>query len=202
VRGYAHPIPFALLQTRDYARAVLRRCIEFIGGTDDLDEALDARMRRQAILHDAAHYFHLLLDEAALYTRVGDDTIHTGQLQHLLDTMALPRFTLGIVPIGSEFIYTITNFTMFDRHKVQVETVSAELTISQPRELAYYEKAWAALQTQTVYGEDARHLITRALNRRPTRQYHARDTPKPRGPPRGTAGSAGLSRGLSRSDGG
>lgn len=140
IRGYAHPIPFAWLQTRDYATAVLARCIAFIGGTDDLIDAVDSRIRRQQVLHDPTHYFHLLLDQAALYTRVGDETVRAGQLEHLLEVMTWPHVILGIVPLEREFVYVIPSFTMFDRHTVQVETVSAELAITQPRELATTKK--------------------------------------------------------------
>lgn len=164
VRGYATPIPFALLQTRDYAHAVLARCIEFIAGDNDVADAVAARMRRQRILHDLSHHFHLLLDQRALHTRVGAEPIRTGQLQHLLQVMQRPQVTLGILPDDAEFVYVTTNFTMFDRHTVQVETVSAELTITQPRELALYERIWSALQAQAVYGDTARALITAALH--------------------------------------
>lgn len=166
IRGYAQPIPFAWLQTRDYATAILARCIEFIGGTDDLDDAVNSRIRRQQVLHDPKHHFHLLLDQAALYTRVGDEAVRVGQLEHLLEVITWPRVTLGIVPLEREFVYVIPSFTMFDRHTIRVETVSAELTITQPRELAYYEKAWAALQTQAAYGDAARSLIEAAIDRR------------------------------------
>jgi hypothetical protein len=47
---------------------------------------------------------------------------------------------------------------------VQVETPSAELTVTQPRELALYERLWAGLQRQAVYGDAARVLIGRALD--------------------------------------
>ncbi|MGF6889452.1 transcriptional regulator with XRE-family HTH domain [Nocardia sp. GAS34] len=163
IRGYATPIPFALLQTRDYAHAILARCIEFLAGDNDVADAVAARMRRQRILNDPSHHFHLLLDQRALRTRVGDERARKGQLQHLLQVMRLPQRTLGIIPDDSEFVYVTTNFTMFDRHTVQVETISAELTITQPRELTLYEKIWAALHTQAVYGDTARALITAAI---------------------------------------
>jgi hypothetical protein len=50
-------------------------------------------------------------------------------------------------------------FIMFDR-MVMVETYSAELTITQPRELALYAKAFALLHRAAVYGSPARDLIT------------------------------------------
>ncbi len=53
---------------------------------------------------------------------------------------------------------------MFDNHLVNVETISAELTISQPREIALYAKAFHELTEQAVYGQAARTFITTALD--------------------------------------
>lgn len=165
IRGYGPLIPSGLLQTRAYAEIILRRCIDFVGSPDDLSEALEARMQRQKILTEGAHQFHYLIGEPALYTGVGDDAVRLDQLRHLLELMELSRLVVGIVPAGAEFVYTTTNFVIHDRRTVLVETIAAELTITQPRELAYYEKAWTALQTQAIYGDRARATIARAMNR-------------------------------------
>ncbi|WP_200825649.1 hypothetical protein [Kibdelosporangium aridum] len=44
-----------------------------------------------------------------------------------------------------------------------METISAELTVSQPREIALYAKAFDELAKQAVYGQAARALVTAAL---------------------------------------
>lgn len=46
------------------------------------------------------------------------------------------------------------------------ETVSAELTITRPSEIALHEKTFAVLAEQAVYNDAARALIVRALERR------------------------------------
>jgi len=45
-----------------------------------------------------------------------------------------------------------------------VEAVSAGLTITQPREIALYVKAFTELSEAAVYGPGARSLIAAALN--------------------------------------
>lgn len=162
VRGYDPLIPTGLLQTRDYAEAILSRCIDFAGGVNDLDEALEARMRRQSVLRDGVHRFHFLLGEPALYTGVGDESVRHAQLEHLLDLMALTRVVIGVVPKSAEFLYTTTNFVIYDRRRVHVETVTAQLTITQPRELVQYERTFAALTERALYGDAARALISAA----------------------------------------
>jgi hypothetical protein len=44
-----------------------------------------------------------------------------------------------------------------------VETYSAELTITQPREIALYAKAFSLLQSAASYGAPAREILARAL---------------------------------------
>ncbi|MBB5915129.1 hypothetical protein BJY24_003996 [Nocardia transvalensis] len=166
VRVYSPVIISGLLQTEDYARAVLSTCIEFLGTYDDLEDAVSARLARQKALQDGRTHFHMLIHEPTLSMRVGDDQIRVGQLRHLLDiSFGNPRLILGIVPTDYEFVYTTTSFVIYDTRMALVETLSAELTVSTPSELAYYEKAWDRLRRQAVYGDGARHLITRALDR-------------------------------------
>jgi hypothetical protein len=46
---------------------------------------------------------------------------------------------------------------------VQAETVSAELTVTQPQEIALYARRFSFLRQSAVSGRDARNLIHRAL---------------------------------------
>lgn len=89
-----------------------------------------------------------------------------GRLDRLLAITGLPRVTLGIVPAASEIPFPPTNFSMFDNTTVLVEGVSAELTITQPREIDVYGRAFDTLAEVSVTGEDARELIRAALDRR------------------------------------
>ncbi len=169
VRGYDPDLIPGLLQTRDYASLVLKACIDSIGGRDELAAAVDVRMERQQVLRTGIHRFHFIVAEQALYTTVGDDEVMIEQLGHLLDVMRLPRLVVGVIPRMGEFRCPTNNFLMYDRRLVQVETVSAELTITQPRELVLYEKTFQSLATQTLKGEAARNVIAAALEVRRAR---------------------------------
>ena len=52
---------------------------------------------------------------------------------------------------------------MFDETRVQVETVSAGLDITQPAEISLYAQVFDLLQRSAVYGRGARELIRRAV---------------------------------------
>ncbi|MGW4120760.1 helix-turn-helix domain-containing protein [Nocardia sp. NPDC004711] len=160
-----------LLQTRDYAAAVLQACIDIMGGPDDLEAAVSARMERQAVLHNGIHRFNFVIGEPALYRTVGDNRIMIEQLEQLTEVMTNQRVALGIIPMTAEFRCPATNFVIFDRETVQVETVAAELTLSTPAELAVYERTFSTLVEQAAIGDGARALIAAA------RDAHVRRMP-------------------------
>ncbi|AVH24106.1 helix-turn-helix domain-containing protein [Nocardia cyriacigeorgica] len=166
LRGYDPQVFHGLLQTADYARALMGAGMAFLNTSRDLDQAVAARMDRQRVLHQGRHRFYLLVGEQALRTTVGGDEVMAVQLTHLLEVMSLPRLVFGIVPASSAFFRRTTDFVIYDRRKVLVETITAESTITQPREIALYEKVFTALAEQAVHGDAARELIAAELVRR------------------------------------
>ena len=94
---------------------------------------------------------------------MGDLEVMAGQLDRLLTVLSLPRVRLGIIPAPTAYRVPTNQFIIFDDRMVQVETVSAELTITQPREIALYAKAFQELSESAVYGQEARELITARL---------------------------------------
>ncbi|MEV5836918.1 helix-turn-helix transcriptional regulator [Nocardia sp. NPDC052112] len=155
-----------LLQTADYAEEIIKNVIRFYRIADDLDEAVSKRLERQQILYRRNHRFHFVIAEQALYTTVGNDDVMIGQLDRLLAVAGMPRVTFGIVSAGTVYRVPISNFIMFDNRRVMVENISAEVTITQPREIALYGRAFDALAGQSVTGDAARSLIRNALETR------------------------------------
>lgn len=158
-----------ILQTAEYAAAVLRRYIDFYRVPDDLDEGVAKRLERQQLLYKGDHRFHILVAEQALHTTVGTDAVMIGQLDRLLAVIGLSRVLLGVVPAEAKLPMQITNFVMFDERLVLVEAVTAELTVTQPREVALYGRLFAELAGQSVTGDAARELIRKALDARTPR---------------------------------
>lgn len=167
MRWYEPVLVPGLLHTAEYAREVMRRVIEFYDVPDDLDAGVAERMERQAI-YRGDHRFHFVLSQQALNTMVGGVDIMIGQLDRLLAVMSLPRVTFDVIPSRAEYQVPTNQFIIFDNRLVHVETISAELSINQPRELALYAKAFQQLAHQAVTGAAARSLVTAALD-----QLHA-----------------------------
>ena len=86
-----------LLQTEDYARAILA---VYPGVTDEqIAERLAARLARQAILtRDDPPAAWFLVDEAALPRCVGSADIMAAQLAHLAGLARLPNVTIQVMP--------------------------------------------------------------------------------------------------------
>ncbi|RDI53328.1 helix-turn-helix domain-containing protein [Nocardia mexicana] len=165
-RIYQNVLIPGILQTAEYARAILERSITRHGAPDDIDVGIAKRMERQQFLYRGDHRFSIIIAEQALRTTVGGDDVMTGQLDRLLAVIGLPRVRLGIVPAEAEIPMQTNNFVMYDTRMVLVETITAELTITQPREITQYGQVFSVLAELAVVGDAARALITTALQRR------------------------------------
>ncbi|MBV9143351.1 MAG: helix-turn-helix domain-containing protein [Pseudonocardiales bacterium] len=162
-RWYEPVLVPGILHTAEYATAVMAQVIAFYRVPDDLTDGVAARMQRQHILYKGNHRFHFIIAQQALLTTVGDTQVMLGQLDRLLTFLSLPRIRLGIIPVTATYQVPTNQFIMFDERLVHVETISAELAITQPREIALYAKTFHQLSKQAVYGQAAKDMINARL---------------------------------------
>lgn len=152
-----------ILQTAQYAAAVIGSFLKFTQAATDLSEAVAARMEWQKIIYGDRE-FQVILEEQALRTRVGAPEVMIGQLDRLLAVMSLPAVALSVIPATAlRTVMPSGGFLIFDEEMVQAETVSAELTVTQPQEIALYERRFALLRQSAVSGREARLIIGRVL---------------------------------------
>lgn len=163
-RIYEHSSIPGIFQTAAYSAAILDYFITFLGTPNDLDAAIEARMKRQEIVYSGDRRFQVILEEHALRTRVDSLETTIGQLDRLLATMSLPRVSLGIIPQAEiRRTFAQVSFWIYDDTMVGVETPTAKLEITQPREVQQYAGMFEHLRQSAVYGVQARALITRAI---------------------------------------
>ncbi|WP_330253519.1 helix-turn-helix domain-containing protein [Nocardia sp. NBC_00565] len=97
-----HEIVPGLLQTADYARALIS---SFYRDSDpeDLDRRVELRLKRQAVITRRSDpvNLELLLHESALHRVVGSPRIMAAQLRHLAEISKLPNISLRIHPFAS-----------------------------------------------------------------------------------------------------
>ncbi|MFE4577456.1 helix-turn-helix domain-containing protein [Streptomyces chartreusis] len=91
-----------LLQTEDYARAVLSGLSgaqTTAGNGEEVEEQVALRLGRQELLHrDPPPSVRVILDEGALRRRVPDAKVWADQLSHLLEAAELPNVRLQVLP--------------------------------------------------------------------------------------------------------
>ncbi|WP_405980215.1 helix-turn-helix domain-containing protein [Streptomyces sp. NBC_00158] len=164
-RVYVSNVVPGFLQTAAYATALLSSITRFQGTPDDVTEAVAARVARSRFLYEGNHRYAVLIEESVLRFRIGDAGAMAGQLRHLLTVMPLASVSLGIIPFTAErTVWPLEAFYLYDDRRVAVETLTARIGVTQPRELADYAKAFEGLSKMAVYGDNARALITAALD--------------------------------------
>ncbi|MEZ0092866.1 helix-turn-helix domain-containing protein [Streptacidiphilus sp. EB129] len=164
-RAYSSWLIPGPLQTRTYIETLLAAIRDRRAVPDDLDAAVQVRINKQQVLHQGGRRFAILLEENVLRHRIGSEEAMAEQLGHLLSVASLPAVSLGIVPFTADRseLWPVEDFWIFDDAQVNVELVSAYLTVSQPHEIGMYVDTFTALSRLAVFGGGARRLIGAAI---------------------------------------
>ncbi|WP_280494898.1 helix-turn-helix domain-containing protein [Nocardia asiatica] len=97
IRTYEAQFVPGLLQTADYARAVIQ-----LGNTDETERRVAIRMRRQEILYRvAAPTLWAVIDENALRRPVGGMEVLREQIEHLLAMADRPSIRIQVLPYSA-----------------------------------------------------------------------------------------------------
>ncbi|WP_328928780.1 helix-turn-helix transcriptional regulator [Streptomyces sp. NBC_00190] len=165
-RAYSSWLIPGPLQTAAYTRSLLKATAKRRGLAEDVEEAVQVRVARQRVLYEGNHQFALLVEESTLRKMIGDGEVMAGQLGHLISVASLPSISLGIIPDVADrsAIPPVEDFWIFDDAQVNVELVSAYLTVTQPHEINLYAQTFTMLAGLAVYGAKARSLVTTAIN--------------------------------------
>jgi transcriptional regulator with XRE-family HTH domain len=93
-----------LLQTQDYARALMRGWQSmFALPPGDLERRVQARLVRQQLLtRDPPLALSVVIDESVLHRRFGDNRIMNQQLRRLAEASELPNVDLRVLPLDGD----------------------------------------------------------------------------------------------------
>ncbi len=164
-RAFEATVIPGLLQTAEYAGVRLAQGIIMFKVCNDINEAVQARMKRQELLYQPDKRFHFVITEAALRLRLCSPEVMLGQLDRLISLSALPNVRLGV--IGSDTQYVVGpwhGFLLRDNDRVMVETFSAQLNLAQPQEIELYSNIFDQFAAVASYGRSARAIITRVID--------------------------------------
>ncbi|MEV7355387.1 Scr1 family TA system antitoxin-like transcriptional regulator [Kitasatospora sp. NPDC091276] len=89
-RVYASRVIPGMAQTPEYTAAVLRSIQRDRVPIDDVEEAVEARLKRQRMLFSGRHRFGLLVEEYVLHTAVCSSETMSAQLGHLVTAASTP----------------------------------------------------------------------------------------------------------------
>jgi transcriptional regulator with XRE-family HTH domain len=154
-----------LLQTPDYARHLVAGEMALRDMTTDAEEALRVRVRRQEVLYEPDKRLQFLVTEAALRHRPCPSTTMRGQLDRLIVLAGLDSVELAVIPFTTRLPFAPAHgFWIFDTQLVLVETVSAELSLRDPDDVAlymrYFELLWEVAEHGDAVTDAIAHIIS------------------------------------------
>ncbi|MER6626075.1 helix-turn-helix transcriptional regulator [Streptomyces sp. NPDC000931] len=163
MRVWEESVVAGLLQTPEYARHVINRYSQLLGGAHDVDSAVRSRVRRQEWLYQPGRKMRVLMWEAALRSLICPPAVLAAQLDRLTGMIGMDTVELGIVPFTAQVkIVPANGFWILDDRLVVAEDWHAGLWLDDDDNIALYSKVWRTLERSAVYGAEAHNVITGA----------------------------------------
>ena len=169
LRSYEIGVVHGLLQTPDYARAILRASAPR-HTADQIERLVDLRMERQRRLDDNPPLdLWVIHDEAVIRRTVGGPVVMRHQLAHLLVAAGLPGVTLQVLPFdtgahaGHDGPFSIVEFhDRSDSEVVYVESTAGPIYLEKDREVRASAEVFDRLMAAALPPEASLDLISKA----------------------------------------
>jgi transcriptional regulator with XRE-family HTH domain len=167
LRYYQSIIVPGLLQTADYARAMLQVSIPKLS-PGRIEELLEVKLKRQRIL-SGERPLHLwaVLDEAALHRVVGGPTVMAGQLDRLVGLTSNLDVTIQVVPFTAgahpamDSTFNILEFAGSVPRVVYVEGLVGWIYLDRPAEIHRYQQVFEHLRTLALSSKESIDLVAK-----------------------------------------
>lgn len=174
LRAYESLVVPGLLQTEDYARAVIKGCLP--SATDQqVDDRVQARLARKNVLTKPSPLqMWAIVDQAALHRVVGSRDIMFEQLNQLAAANDTPNITLQILPFeagahpGIPGSFMMLDFAdPMDAELIYVDSMAGELILESEAEIRRYGLMFDTLRALALSPDQSSEMIIR-LNRNTT----------------------------------
>ncbi|MFG1840631.1 helix-turn-helix domain-containing protein [Micromonospora sp. DT228] len=171
IRSYEVQFVPGLLQTREYARAVV-----LLGhgtaGPGEIDRRVALRMQRQQLLHrDSPPQLWAVVDEAALRRPIGGAEVMRGQLTALIEATKSPNIRLQVIPFAAGGhaaaggAFTILRFGDQELPDiVYIEQLTSAIYLDKRDDLDYYAVAMERLCVEAEPPERTAEILGRLLD--------------------------------------
>ncbi|MGE7439427.1 helix-turn-helix domain-containing protein [Kitasatospora sp. NPDC001175] len=167
VRNFESSLIPGLLQTSDYARALIRQ-LRPDAKPEVVNALVDVRLARQnaALQREDPLRLWAIVDEAALRRLIGSQSIMAKQLQHLVAGCREPHITLQVVPFaagahpGVHGSFVILEFPVRnDLDVVYTEALTSSLYLERDDDVTAYDQAFDRLRAAALDVGPSRRLI-------------------------------------------
>lgn len=164
IRRHEESFVPALLQTPDYARAVIAAAAPYLR-SGDIPRLIEFRMRRQQRLADSSFRFTVVISEGALRRHVGGRSVMAAQLEHLLaldhaadvEVLVLPDESGEHAAQGQTF--AVLSFEEDDPDVVFSESVASSAFLDRHAEVRRHNSAFDDAARKALDLEESRKRI-------------------------------------------
>lgn len=166
VRNYESLFIPGLLQTEDYARAVIRGGLP-MASHQEIEDRVQARIERQQVLRkDNPLKLWAILDEAALRRQVGGNAVMSSQLGQLVEAMNEPHITLQVIPFssgahaGMPGAFVLMDFLdPLDTDLIYIDSMAGDLFLESAADVSRYTSIFDNLRAVALSPDDTAALL-------------------------------------------
>ena len=172
VRNYESLFIPGLLQTEEYARAVIRGGLP-MAGEPEVEDRVQARMERQAVLtKEAPLKLWAIVDEAALRRVVGGGKVMRAQLAHLADMVKVPNITFQVIPFdagahpGMPGAFVLMDFTdPMDADLIYIDSMAGDLFLESNADVSRYSSIFDNLRAVALSPDASVTFVAELVSR-------------------------------------
>jgi transcriptional regulator with XRE-family HTH domain len=164
ISSYCTQLIHGLLQTREYAQAVLNYAFPPLEA-DEVEQLVSARMERKALLdRKPVCVINVIIEEAALKRQVGGSEVMRAQYEYLLACAERPNVVLQVMPesraghAGLQGALTVLE-TPENTTLVYMEGNGHSTLVSKPDEVGILARRYAMIRSQALQPEESVALI-------------------------------------------
>jgi transcriptional regulator with XRE-family HTH domain len=167
IRDFGLGVVPGLLQTPDYARAVLMATFP-PRSREEIDNLVEGRIARQqrVLSGDDPPQFQAVVEASVLHRVVGSTAIMRDQLHRLLEASELPNVSVRVVPYGAGALpgainkFIILSFESLSLPDVvYVEGLTGDLYIERKEDTDAYDAAFRVMEGMAATQDETRGII-------------------------------------------
>ncbi|HEY9474569.1 MAG TPA: helix-turn-helix transcriptional regulator, partial [Mycobacteriales bacterium] len=142
-----------LLQTRDYARALLVAARPD-DSPQETDRRVELRLQRQARIVEGDLRLHLIVDECVLHRTYGGPEVMREQIARLVEMAALRNVSIQVMPSSAPLStasgFSILEFAVGDPTVVYLENEIGALYLEKPHQVRQYSRLYDRLRASAL----------------------------------------------------